>query len=240
MKRWVRLYTDVPNLPKVQQLSDRAFRFWINCICVAGDHGALPNLRHLAFVQHVDETTCRELLEALQEANLVDEVGHGLAMHDYDDWQYKTDGGSTLRARDHRKKRNEAFEAELNGKKPNGLAEEERQAVLPGHVQAWQVDEAYGVLVAAWAHDHPDAISSDFAKNYKHWHAMKPDQQKQAVERLNQRIERGLLTSTTLRYWLTEDYKRPVAEPRRPAKHEDKVTRVARQARERAARGGVV
>jgi hypothetical protein len=74
----------------------------------------------------------------------------------------------------------------------------------------WQVDESYAPLVAAWRQHKHDAIDEDFARNYKHWTGLDAAQKQRAIGCLRERVEAGLQTSTTLGYWLREDYKRAV------------------------------
>lgn len=76
----------------------------------------------------------------------------------------------------------------------------------------WRLDESYAPLVAAWQAAKPEAIDEDFARNHKYWTALDRDQQEQAIGRLLERAHAGLQTSTTLGYWLREDYKRAVVE----------------------------
>jgi hypothetical protein len=77
----------------------------------------------------------------------------------------------------------------------------------------WRQDESYGALVVAWRAAKPDAIDEDFARNFKYWIKLDNDQRQQALTNFNERIRAGLQTSSTLKYWLTEDYKRAIIEP---------------------------
>lgn len=67
LSRWVRLYVDVPDNPKVQSLAPELFRFWVNCLCLAGrsDEGLLPSLEHMAWTLRMQPQKVSQLIEAL-------------------------------------------------------------------------------------------------------------------------------------------------------------------------------
>lgn len=75
-------------------------------------------------------------------------------------------------------------------------------------LSVWQRDESYGPLVAAWRAAMPNAIDEDFERNHKLWLKLDEQQRQQAIANLRESVRLGVRTSTTLRYWLTEDYKR--------------------------------
>ena len=85
--------------------------------------------------------------------------------------------------------------------------------LLPATLLIWQRDESYALLMAAWRAAKPDAIDEDFARNHKHWVKLDGGQRQQAIANLRESVRLGLRTSTTLGYWLREDYKRPVDVP---------------------------
>ena len=91
---WIRLYTSVVNDPKVQLLPDHLFRFWINCLCLAGLHdGCLPTDDLLAFSCRFPQAKlARDLLGELEARHLVHHVGGKLwKMHDWEEYQYDSD-----------------------------------------------------------------------------------------------------------------------------------------------------
>jgi hypothetical protein len=52
---WLRLYIEVLNDPKVQNLSDRLLRAWLNLLCVAPKYrGVLPEIEALVLFTVLD------------------------------------------------------------------------------------------------------------------------------------------------------------------------------------------
>ncbi len=91
VKPWIRLYTEVPADPKVQRLTDKMFRFWVNCLCLAGKYdGNLPSDEDISWILRVDLPTVKERLAALVDAELLDInednrfVPHGWAHRQYE------------------------------------------------------------------------------------------------------------------------------------------------------------
>jgi hypothetical protein len=104
---WFRLYTEVLNDPKVQNLSDRLFRAWINLLCVASKYrGVLPEIEELAFLLRIKPAKATVLLEELRAVGLFDEIDGRIVPHNWKGRQYESDN-STLRVQRFRKaKRN--------------------------------------------------------------------------------------------------------------------------------------
>lgn len=81
---WLRLYTEVLNDPKVQNLSDRLFRAWINLLCVASKYrGVLPEIEELAFLLRIKPAKATVLLEELRAVGLFDEIDGHIAPHNW-------------------------------------------------------------------------------------------------------------------------------------------------------------
>jgi hypothetical protein len=104
---WFRLYTEVLNDPKVQKLSDRSFRAWINLLCVATKYrGVLPEIEELAFLLRIKPAKANALIEELLAVGLLDEIDGRFEPHNWKGRQYESDN-STLRVQRFRKaKRN--------------------------------------------------------------------------------------------------------------------------------------
>ena len=98
MKRlWIRLYTSVVHDPKVQLLPDPLFKFWINCLCLAGLHdGCLPTEQELAFsCRFPDPKLVGDLLGELEDRHLVHHVGGKIwKVHDWQEYQYDSDSST--------------------------------------------------------------------------------------------------------------------------------------------------
>lgn len=110
MKRaWIRLYTEVVDDRKVQNLSPQVFKFWINCLCLAGKYdGYLPSndqiiwhLRH----RRDDVVNWKAQLVTAGLLDVVNDEGR-LQPHEWKQRQYEVDV-STERVKQFRK-RNEA------------------------------------------------------------------------------------------------------------------------------------
>src|SRR6476620_482552 len=96
---WFRLYAEVLNDPKLQNLPDRLFRAWINLLCVASQNeGILPQIEELAFLLRVKPAKANVLLEELRVVGLVDEIDGRIVPHNWKGRQYQSDN-STARVK---------------------------------------------------------------------------------------------------------------------------------------------
>lgn len=92
MNYWLRLYTNVLDDPKVQLLSDKDFRRWINLLCLAKEHdGTLPDLCDVAWRLRIDEEECASLLNHLTSKGLLDKNGNMLSPHNWSKRQFSED-----------------------------------------------------------------------------------------------------------------------------------------------------
>ena len=88
--KWFRFYTETLNDPKVLELSDRQFRFWVKCLCVASEHdGRLPDGSHHLARMRVDHFL--SMRDALVKGGLIDALGDGYAIHNWGARQWATD-----------------------------------------------------------------------------------------------------------------------------------------------------
>lgn len=84
--KWIRLYPELLNDPKVQQLPKPTAWFWINLLALAGElesAGLLPPLEEIAFRLRMTKPRVTKMLACLQEARLVDVDGDTLTMHNW-------------------------------------------------------------------------------------------------------------------------------------------------------------
>jgi len=105
---WLRLDEHVPENVKAQSLSLELFRFWINSLCISKEKdGRLPDLDRAAFRLRMTKPRVVEKLEQLRSVNMVDLVDGVYVMHDWGQWQFKSDVSSNRvkRLRETRKKR---------------------------------------------------------------------------------------------------------------------------------------
>lgn len=90
---WLRLYDEVVDDPKVQQLPLLLFRAWINCLCIAKKNGgSLPEMRDVAYRLHVTETRAEALVKELVTAELFELDGSGsFTPHNWHGRQFQSD-----------------------------------------------------------------------------------------------------------------------------------------------------
>lgn len=87
-ERWIVLHDGMPDHPKVEDLSDRAFRTLVRLWCWCGRHLTDGHVTAAVWKKITTPTVRRELLEA----GLVDAYRDGsFVMHDYLDWQRSAD-----------------------------------------------------------------------------------------------------------------------------------------------------
>src|SRR5256885_2785196 len=91
---WLRLYHALLGCRKLQSLPDREFKAWINMLLVASKttpRGSLPSISDLAFSLRLREDFVIRLVTKFKRECLLDDVNGVLFMHDWADWQFKSD-----------------------------------------------------------------------------------------------------------------------------------------------------
>lgn len=104
---WFRFHDGTLDNPKAQRLSGDLFKDWVNLMCLSNrqsDRGALPGWSDIAFALRRSEEECKEMVNALQAAKLVDDIDGVLRLHDWATHQYKSDV-STPRVKQHRERK---------------------------------------------------------------------------------------------------------------------------------------
>ncbi len=120
---WLRLYAEIIDNRKIQTLTDKQFRWWINLICLAKlGSGNLPKLADIAWKLRKSERETGAMIDALCSGGLLDRAEDGTVKpHDWNEHQYVSDS-STERVRAFRNKNgnvSETFhEAARNGSVP--------------------------------------------------------------------------------------------------------------------------
>lgn len=93
--KWLRLYDDLLDDPKVQKLPAPLFRHWINLLCLANKgaiRGVLPDMADIAFRLRVEEDRAEEIVAALTAAGLIECDGAGqLHPHNWETRQAASD-----------------------------------------------------------------------------------------------------------------------------------------------------
>jgi hypothetical protein len=92
MSRWLRLYDDTINDPKILKLPEAMRWHWIAMLCVASKNdGALPILDDIAIQLRVTPAKATEIITVLVKAGLLDKTETGFAPHNWNGRQYKSD-----------------------------------------------------------------------------------------------------------------------------------------------------
>lgn len=91
-ERWLRLYENVVNDPKMQRLPAEVFKGLINLWCIASANGGvLPPIADIAFTLRTSEARVMALLDRLREAALLDDDGTDIRPHNWNSRQFKSD-----------------------------------------------------------------------------------------------------------------------------------------------------
>lgn len=109
--RWIRLYTEILNDPKVQTLDPYTFRAWINMLAMAGEHpqGVLPSIGDIAFKLRMSTNDAQQQVNQLIDLGLLDitkRTGDGVTLrpHNWDSRQFASDS-SVQRTREWRERK---------------------------------------------------------------------------------------------------------------------------------------
>lgn len=105
--RWLRLYDDTINDPKILKLPEAMRWHWIAMLCVASKNdGTLPALDDVAIQLRVTAAKATEIIATLVKAQLIDKTETGFAPHNWSGRQYKSDVSNDRVKRYRDKKRN--------------------------------------------------------------------------------------------------------------------------------------
>ncbi len=89
---WWRAYDEAVDDPKLLLLSDRAHRAWFNLMCLASiGGGRLPERKVIELKLRLSASKTKAVLDELIEAGLLDQDDVGLAPHNWNGRQYKSD-----------------------------------------------------------------------------------------------------------------------------------------------------
>jgi hypothetical protein len=94
---WLRLYDDILDDPKIQMLSDRAFRMFVNCLALAKrNNGKLPgDMNSLAFSLRLPAGKCADTFQVLLSAGCIDRNDDGTySPHNWNGRQYESDSAA--------------------------------------------------------------------------------------------------------------------------------------------------
>lgn len=164
--RWLRLYDDTINDPKILKLPEALRWHWIALLCVASkNEGALPPLDDVAIQLRVTTGKATEIIAALVKAGLLDKTETGFAPHNWNGRQYKSDV-STERVKRFRNGKRNVSEA-VSETPPETEADTEQKEDRIGEARASIFTEGSKALTAAFwkalGFDSPLAVPPEFA-----------------------------------------------------------------------------
>lgn len=125
---WMRLYVEVLNDPKVQNLPDYLFKTWINLLLIArinNQRGKIPDsIKDLAFMLHFPEKKTIEHIDELARLGLIDD---GI-MHNWEVRQFESDQDPTNNERQkrYREKKQSVKKPLHNGRVTRYITDEKR------------------------------------------------------------------------------------------------------------------
>lgn len=125
---WMRLYVEVLNDPKVQNLPDYLFKTWINLLLIArinNQRGKIPDsIKDLAFMLHFPEKKTIEHVDELARLGLIDD---GI-MHNWEVRQFESDQDPTNNERQkrYREKKQSVKKPLHNGRVTRYITDEKR------------------------------------------------------------------------------------------------------------------
>lgn len=92
MNTWFRFYNDALNDPKVQQLSPKLFKYWVNLLCIASKNdGQIPPIFDLAFCLRITEEQTISAIDTLERRGLIHKKAQGFTPHSWEERQFKSD-----------------------------------------------------------------------------------------------------------------------------------------------------
>lgn len=115
MSMWFRMYSDVINDPKVMRLPEAMRWHWVAVLCCSAKNGGrVPPVADLAFLLRLDEERAAAVLRGLLAAGLLDEDAEGLAPHNWEGRQFKSDTSNDRVKRFRDRQRNATGNEERN------------------------------------------------------------------------------------------------------------------------------
>jgi hypothetical protein len=132
MQPWFRFYDDAVTDPKVQLLSDKLFKFWVNILCLANkNNGELPSATHIAYALHETVDVAKEACFALLQSGLLDRFdGNVLRPHNWSKRQ-PIQNLSTPRVKRFRKRQQTVSETAEKRTEREKEREKERDRTMP-------------------------------------------------------------------------------------------------------------
>ncbi len=191
-RSWIRLYTDLPSVAKIQRLPDHLFRFLINCWCMTGtdDSEMLPEASDLAWRLHIDPEICAAYVSHLRSVGLLEEYQNGLRPHKWEERQFASDfAAERMRKSRQNKKKSERYVTRdvtvtvQNRSRTEQNRTEEEESVPP------KLDEQWQNFRAQYSATGKALIEEDFTKAHHLWRVMDFEQRTAALVGIRSRYE---------------------------------------------------
>ena len=107
---WFRMYAEVLNDPKVQNLPGDLFKIWVNALCIAcNGNGTLPKLEDVSFALRLPFHETKTAFQELEKHALLVTVDETFQFKSWNKRQYKSDV-STERVKRHRERKRNVTE----------------------------------------------------------------------------------------------------------------------------------
>lgn len=94
-KPWLRLYVELLDDPKIQQMSAKNFKILINLWCVSQKFdGLIPSIKDVGFGLRVTEKKAAAIMNTFLEAGLFERKNNGFTPHGWEQRQYQSDSST--------------------------------------------------------------------------------------------------------------------------------------------------
>lgn len=150
--RWFRFYDEALNDPKVQQLPDASFKYWVNLLCLANQGKPRGRFKRsdVAYALRITEERAKKMLAFFTERGLFDEDGEYLIPHGWDSRQFQSDN-ITERVQKHRRNVSRNVSSALPGTPPEADTETDTEQNPPnppgGRASDLYFDEFWKLVV---------------------------------------------------------------------------------------------
>lgn len=192
--QWLRLYDDVLDDPKVQQLSLKMFRYWIKILCLANKastRGRIENdLNAIAYRLRCSTSEAKSVLHELQSVGLLDREGDQFVPHNWDTRQKKSDSSAERVARHRDKQEPRNVTKPLQKRNSNALdiekrREEEKPPLPPeGNDEGKRKKNEYTQDFEALWLEYPPVVNNSKVKAYRAYRSLSKDDQRLARDSL--------------------------------------------------------
>lgn len=225
---WFRMYTEVAHDPKVQRLPGKLFKFWVTCLCLAGENGGeIPKHQDIAWVTRNTEEETLKQLKALRDADLIDDFGSCFSPHNWRGRQFVSDVSTTRVKRFRERQRNVSETPPEQIQIQSRADTEQNRLVRVSGADAealiasknavdpeWMSDGEYSRFAVDYLSTGAALIDADFTEAYEFcWKTLDFEQKLERVAALNRHAEEYAASPRFVPKplkFLREEWERPV------------------------------